>query len=421
MTPANPLVAGPVDMSTPFGGTFLLEDGEALAQAISDGDWIAGGMAAFSAVMDTIAAVSDPIGTLIAMGLGWVMEHVEPLRGWLNDLTGDAGEVAGFAQTWSNIGAQLAASGDELTRVLTDLDGMEGATISAYAAFQADAVKHIRAAADWSSAMSTGLQLCSTIVKIVHDVVRDAISQVVGAVISYAAELVISLGLATPLIIEQVTTRVSALVSRIGKTITDLVSSGKALKGLLDELGELLKRAKGLFDEVLHGKPKPVDAPPRSPSGPREPRPRQSGASRTAPRDFSARETWGDEAYEDIRASTTDVDSIASHPSSTQLANGHQLTAAEIQQIKSHLFFDEHALSDYEGGTYYGRFDSDAAQAEAWYRLENGTATDLDRLLLQHELAESNYMRENPGASYDEAHDAANMEADWQTAAKSTS
>jgi hypothetical protein len=416
MTPANPLVAGPVDMSTPFGGTFLLEDGEALAQAISDGDWIAGGMAAFSAVMDTIAAVSDPIGTLIAMGLGWVMEHVEPLRGWLNDLTGDAGEVAGFAQTWSNVGAQLTASGDELTRVLTDLDGMEGATISAYAAFQADAVKHIRAAADWSSAMSTGLQLCSTIVKIVHDVVRDAISQVVGAVISYAAELVISLGLATPLIIEQVTTRVSSLVSRIGKTITDLVSSGKALKGLLDELGELLKRAKGLFDEVLHGKPKPVDGSPRTPSGAGSPRPRQTGGSDFL-RDYLAREKWAKDAYDDIRSRDTDLTNIANHPSSMVLPNGHQLTPDELSQIKSHVFLEEHPLSDYEGGTYPSRFAPNAGMAEAWHRLENGTATDVDRLLLQHELAESNFMREHPGASYEEAHAAANAEANWQDAA----
>ena len=94
------LVSGPAEMSTPFTGLGLIEDGESLAQAIKSGDWVAGGLAAFSTIADGIAAVIDPLGQLIAMGMGWLMEHIEPLKGWLNDLTGDAGEVAGFAATW---------------------------------------------------------------------------------------------------------------------------------------------------------------------------------------------------------------------------------------------------------------------------------------------------------------------------------
>jgi hypothetical protein len=250
----NTLVAGPVDMSTPFTGTFLLEDGEALCSAIKSGDWVAGGMAAFSTAADTVAMVSDPFGSLLASGLGWVMEHLEPLKGWMNDLTGDAGEVAGFAQTWTNVSGQMTASADELARVLGDLDGMEGDAIDAYRAFQADAEKHLRAAGTWAGAMSVGLEIASTIVKIVHDLVRDAIAQVVGSVVSYAATLVLTAGLATPLVIEQVSTRVASLVGRIGKTITQLLSSGKQLSSLLDKLQLLFKKADDLFSGLIHGK-----------------------------------------------------------------------------------------------------------------------------------------------------------------------
>jgi hypothetical protein len=251
---ANPLVAGPVDVSTPFTGAFLLEDGEALCAAIKSGDWVAGGMAAFSTAADTVAMVSDPLGSLIASGLGWVMEHIEPLKGWMNDLTGDAGEVAGFAGTWTNVSGQMTASADELARVLGDLDGMEGDAIEAYRAFQADAEKHLRAAGTWADAMAVGLHIASTIVKIVHDLVRDAIAQVVGSVVSYAATLVLTAGLATPLVIEQVSTRVASLVGRIGKTITQLLSSGKQLSSLLDKLQVLFKKANDLFDRVIPGR-----------------------------------------------------------------------------------------------------------------------------------------------------------------------
>ena len=255
MTTTNPLVAGPVEMSTPFTGAFLLEDGEALASAIENGDWVQGGLAAFSAAVDTVAAVSDPLGSLIASGLGWVMEHIEPLKGWMNDLTGDAGEVAGFAQTWRNVGQQLGTSGADLGRILADLDDMDGQAIEAYRAFQRDAATHVEAAGTWSNAMATGLEICSTIVKMVHDITRDAIAEIVGAVISYAAELAFSLGLATPLVIEQVTTRVASLATRVGKSVTRLLESGKALKSLLDQLEGLFKQASALFDRLLHGKP----------------------------------------------------------------------------------------------------------------------------------------------------------------------
>ena len=266
---ANPLVAGAVDVSTPFSGAFLLEDGEALCAAIESGDWVAGGMAAFSTAADTVAMVSDPLGSLIASGLGWVMEHIEPLKGWMNDLTGDAGEVAGFAQTWTNVSGQMTASADELARVLGDLDGMEGDAVEAYRAFQADAEKHLRAAGSWADAMAVGLQIASTIVKIVHDLVRDAIAQVVGSVVSYAATLVVTAGLATPLVIEQVATRVASLVGRIGKTITQLLSSGKQLSKLLDDLQVLFKKAKDLFDGVIPGGSKPN----KRPAGPEAKKP----------------------------------------------------------------------------------------------------------------------------------------------------
>ncbi|MGX5694883.1 hypothetical protein ACWKWP_01685 [Agromyces soli] len=249
----NPLVATAVDTSTPFQGAFLLEDGEALVSAIQSGNWVDGGLAAFSAIGDTVAAVLDPLGSLIAAGLGWVMEHLEPLKGWLNDLTGDAGEVAAFAQTWSNISTQLAASGDELVRILADLDSADGEAVQAYLRFQADAAEHIRAAGTWADAMSMGMQTASMMVQLVHDLTRDAIAQVVGSVISYAATLAVSLGTATPYVVAQATSRVSALATRVGTTVTKLLRSSDELMRLIDKLGTLFRKLDDLASKVLPG------------------------------------------------------------------------------------------------------------------------------------------------------------------------
>lgn len=128
----NPLVAGAVDTASPLSGTGLLESGSDLVAAIQSRSWVEGGMAAFSVAVDTAAAVMDPLGSLIGAGLGWLIDHFEPLKGRFNDLTGDAGGVAAFAQTWANIQQQLHASGDELVRVLGDIDQQAGEAMDAY-------------------------------------------------------------------------------------------------------------------------------------------------------------------------------------------------------------------------------------------------------------------------------------------------
>ena len=199
----NPFASGPVDVEGPLAGTLLLEDGAMLASALESGNWIAGGMAAFSTVMDSVAMASDPLGTLIAMGLRWLLEHMQPLHDWQNKLAGDPAAVAGFAATWDRIDqctTQLA--GQLQTDVTADLAGMDAQMIQAYLAWQRDVQAPIGASATWDHAMSVAMGLAATLVQMVHDIVQDTIAQVAGAVISYAAEELFTVGLATPVVIE---------------------------------------------------------------------------------------------------------------------------------------------------------------------------------------------------------------------------
>lgn len=237
------LVAAPVDTTSAFSGAFIVTDGQALADAIRSGNWVEGGIAGFSAAMDTVAAVMDPIGTLIANGLGWLLDHIEPLKGWLNDLTGNAAEVQAFAATWSNVGARMSELGVTAQNRLADLDGLSGETITAYTAHVQGLSQHLRTSGQWAGAISTGLSMASSLVQMTHDLVRDAISQIVGMAISAAITAVATVGLATPVIAAQVGSRVSALVPRISKTITTVVNAFTKLRGLVDELSGMAGKA----------------------------------------------------------------------------------------------------------------------------------------------------------------------------------
>ncbi|MFT4260763.1 TNT domain-containing protein [Microbacterium sp.] len=255
---SNPLVADAIDTATPFSGAGILDSGEQLAGAIRSGDWVQGTVAGVGVALDTAATVIDPLGSLIGAGLGWLIDHLEPLKGWFNDFTGDAGQVAAFGQTWANISDQLEDAQHELNRILADVDHLHGETIDAYVRFQRETAQHLGVAASWADAMSTGLQVAGTIVQIVHDVVRDVLSQLVGSIISWAAEAIFTLGLATPAIVAQVSTRVASLATKVGRSVTDALSSCKALARLLDQLSTLMRHAADVYATALRKTQKAV-------------------------------------------------------------------------------------------------------------------------------------------------------------------
>ena len=250
---SNPLVAARKDTTTPLAGTFLLEDGEALVQAIEEKDWVAGGLAVAGAIGDAAAAASDPIGTLISMGLGWVLDHVQPFNTWLEQLTGDADQVKAHAATWKNVQQHLQTTAQNMiSYVQSDVADMAGQTVDAYRGAAGDMAKAINGAGTWAGAMGTALDITAFIVQFVHDFVRDAISEVVGSILSYATELIVSVGLAWPIVLEQITTRIASLIGQVGRNVKNLVTSARNLVKKLGDLKSLFHALKGKLDDLFH-------------------------------------------------------------------------------------------------------------------------------------------------------------------------
>ncbi|ACQ79306.1 hypothetical protein Bcav_1045 [Beutenbergia cavernae DSM 12333] len=403
----NALVAGPTESSA-LGGTMLIESLADLSTSLESGSWLDVGLAGLSTALDTAAAVMDPLGQLIAAGLGWLMEHVEPLKGWLNDLTGDANAVAGFAATWTNVAGHLGTASEDLRQVVrSDLEAMTGQGVEAYARYADDVAAHLKGLSGSSAGVAAAIEKCGMVVQIVHDMVRDAIAELVGAAISWAAQIVFTVGLGTPWVIGQVTTRVSSLAARVGGSVTAVIRSASSLRGLVDTLKEAIS---GLARNLRSNQPRTPGAP-----GTRDvPGHFAGGSYGPGRRRGELPDEWAERAYDDIRADPNFADDLAR-------ANP-DMDPADIRRALDHVFRDEHLL----GGRTFpdgsvepittGRFDPDSPQAEAFYRLRNGEGTPTDHLLLRHEIAESAYVRDHPGATYLEAHEHANSIADWHSA-----
>ena len=91
------------------------------------------------------------------------------------------------------------------------------------------------------------------------------------------------------------------------------------------------------------------------------------------------------------------------------IAKAAGMTEQEIGQVKDHVFFKQHQLTD-----GIGRFQPDYDMGVAWKRLSEGTPEKRDIVLLKHELLESECeVRYNISAQ--EAHAMAKLQYDWET------
>jgi hypothetical protein len=236
-----------------FAGSKLLADGDKLSTALHNGDWISGGMAAFDLIDDALDAAADPIGTLMGAGLGWLMEHMEPIKGWLGQLAGNAAEVQQHAQTWSSISGKLGNAGSTLQHIISDLEGQKGDTVDDYRRFQQQAAEHIKSASSWTQGISSSIASASKIVTVVHDLVKQCFSELVSAAIQWVAEAAATLGLGMPFVIAQVINKVRTLVNKIAGPLRKLLESVKSLVSMFGQLTSMFQQFKSAVSGTVPG------------------------------------------------------------------------------------------------------------------------------------------------------------------------
>lgn len=215
-------------------GAAVFYDVQMLGQSLATGDWVAAGMFGAATALDGVATAIDPLGSLFAAGAGWLIEHLEPLKGWLDDLAGDPGAILGQAAEMDGVAAGVAAIGTDLRRrARRDVGGMDGEMVDSYLAFNETLASGLESLAESVRGGARAIETASSIVEMVRGVVRDAVAQVVGMALSCLTQAIVTAGLATPWLIAQVSARVSALSARCAATLLYMTRS-------FDELGELL-------------------------------------------------------------------------------------------------------------------------------------------------------------------------------------
>ncbi|WP_433124634.1 WXG100 family type VII secretion target [Micromonospora sp. CA-240977] len=256
---SNPLVAAAADTPpSAWAGVWICEDIDLIAQGVRNGSWIDGSLGVVSAGLDALAFVSDPVGALLQYGIAWLIEHVKPLSEGLDWLAGDPAQITAHAQTWRNVAASLRDEAAELTRTVRNdvasWGGSAGPAYRAWAAEQQQAITGLAQGADTMAAITEG---AAGLVAAVRLLVRDAIATCVSRLITYAGELVVTGGLAAPLVVEQVTTLVASWGARIARLLRGLLASLRRLIPEVRRLGDLIEKLKQTLGRLRNQAPAP--------------------------------------------------------------------------------------------------------------------------------------------------------------------
>jgi uncharacterized protein YukE len=249
MSPANPLVATAADRAPdPWSGAWIAEDIQTLCQGVKDGSWIEGTLGAVSVGLDALAFVSDPIGSLLQYGVAWIIEHVKPLSDALDWLAGDPGQISAHAQTWRNVASALHDRAADLDRAVRwDVSEWTGSAADAYRDWASQQKAAVGGMAEGAETLAAITEAAGMLVAGVRMMVRDAIAVLVSRLVVYAAEEAASFGLATPLVVEQVSTLCASWAARISRWLKDLISSLSRLRGVAGKVSELIEQLKALL------------------------------------------------------------------------------------------------------------------------------------------------------------------------------
>lgn len=246
----NPLVVARAGGATnAWSGVYIAEDIQLLHEGVKSGSWVDLSLGGVGAALDTLGLVTDPLGTLAAWGVAWLLDHVRPLSEALDKLAGDPAQIAANAQTWRNTASQLSfAAADYRNAVNRQVDSWNGTAATAYRAHAEAHHSGLQALSQAAETMASIVEGSGMLVALVRTLVRDAIAEFVSVLAvrlpEWLAEEGCTLGIGTPWVVAQV----SALV---GKWVDKIAHFFRALTNSLRRLNEILRQLWNLIDNLI--------------------------------------------------------------------------------------------------------------------------------------------------------------------------
>ncbi len=253
MTAPNPLIAERQDSTRIWSGITLVEGIVDVKHGIESGSWVSTNIGSAFVAIDGALLAMDPLGSLLSWGVAWCIEHVKPLTDALDWLAGDPDQVAANAQTWANIAANTRLAVEDLREsVQRDVAVWAGPAADAYRASAETESVALLGYAESAAAKSSAVELSGNVVLVVRTFVRDLIADLVSILVmripQWTAEMGLTLGIATPWVVAQVSALAAKWSLKISTLLYDLIDSLRRLFNLVRQVDE--------FTAALNARPR---------------------------------------------------------------------------------------------------------------------------------------------------------------------
>jgi hypothetical protein len=238
----------------------LVEDAAQVSNGIQNNSWVDGTLGGVGGSLDILAMAIDPLGSLVSWGVSWLMEHVKPLKEALDWLAGNPDQISAHAATWQNVAKFTLDArqqySDAISAETARWLGASGDAYHEHAGLHLSVMEGISKAAHGISYAVEGAGL---LVGLVRGIVRDLIAQFIGTLAArlpqWLAEEGFSFGLATPVVIGQVSALVAKWANKIQHFVRALLNSLRRLQPLLHRLGEILTELKDMLKKLARSNP----------------------------------------------------------------------------------------------------------------------------------------------------------------------
>jgi hypothetical protein len=287
----NDLVAAPKNETEWYTGISQFEEISSLSDSIDSGSWLEVAVSGSGLGMDAMTLVFDPVGALgilVQAGLGWIIEHVKPLKQTLDDLAGDPPVIKSYGETWKNVANRLkTVAAQHPAEAKADLGGWTGPAATKYHGKAKERADTLNAASRACATVGDAVIKAGGAVATVRMLVRDTLTGLVAALI----QACLPPGGGTVKAVGMIAKAGSKIAQYVGKLTRSLAKLGEQLSKLAQSMNKLIRRLRtkpGGASPVTRPSsvgrpPKPGDGPTTTPRGaPPGTRP-QSGAPGAPP------------------------------------------------------------------------------------------------------------------------------------------
>lgn len=211
------------------------EDPLEAAAALADGAWASAALNATGVGASLLLDRRDPVGAAASAGVAWVLDHVDPLKTWADELLGDAEAVVADAEVLRALSGELSVlAGDLRSDAGRVLDRQLGLTVVGYHHALLEEAGRVDHAASALGALAAALERASVLVEAVRTFVVGIISEIVAKAVKRAA-LAVS-GIGTGAAVAATAADVAFGVTRARRVMDLLVGSLEVLRTRLRHL-----------------------------------------------------------------------------------------------------------------------------------------------------------------------------------------